>query len=120
MRVVVDLTAGASVVSLLDAEDFADFRVEVHGSDVGSAGGPAVGSAAGSARLADALTSPAVGWTASDGEHAFILIEALRRLSPLGGIATWETDLERMIVYAERGGWLDSTGTAIRAHVVLV
>lgn len=51
-----------------------------------------------------------------DGAHAWIAPETLRRLSPMGADAAWQTGFAAMLDFARSRGWVDAEG-AIRAHV---
>ena len=71
--------------------------------------------AADAARLGAVLADRAVGRT--EGDDAFIEVDALRRLAAGRVGAGWETDFTAMLEYAGTKGWLDASGTAIQAHV---
>ena len=99
MYVLVDL--GADAVSLEEADDFSRFNVEVRGGvDKGAV---------------DLLLGNH-GRVASF-EHAYIEADALRSLAGAGVDEDWLSSLRGMVEYAGREGWLDETGTAIRAHI---
>lgn len=108
MIVRVDLAAGApAVVVLVDADDTGRFHVEVRGGDA-------------AAVLDTALRKAGVGWSADEG-HAFVLVDAVRRLAAEAGAASakWDEGLSGMLAYAASKGWLAPDGDAIRAHVQL-
>lgn len=51
-----------------------------------------------------------------DGHHVWLDIEGLR----VAGRPTdqeWDTNFRSMIAYAASKGWIDSTGTHVRAHI---
>jgi hypothetical protein len=54
----------------------------------------------------------------ADGEHIWLDIDALRaELGRIGLDGQPLAEFEGMISYAERAGWVDSDGTAVRAHI---
>jgi hypothetical protein len=67
-------------------------------------------------RLEEALGE--LGWTA-DESHAFLRIDGVRTLAERADDRAWNTQFDGMVAYATEKGWLDPTGTAIRAHVEL-
>lgn len=52
-----------------------------------------------------------------DGEHAWLDIARLRGLSPLADDPEWASGFDGVITYAGSKGWLDETGSRVRAHV---
>lgn len=56
-----------------------------------------------------------LGWI--DGEHAWLDIAQLRALSPLADDPEWNTGFDATMAYAASKGWLDETGTNVRAHL---
>jgi hypothetical protein len=103
VRVLVDLSAGSAAVSLADAGDFSDLRVDVIGTaDID--------------RLDAALRNSEVGQI--DGEDAVVFVDALRRLPAERG-AGWEDGLAGLISSAGEAGRIEDDGGAIRAHVVV-
>jgi hypothetical protein len=93
--VVVDGAAGG--VTLAEAENLKALSVELRHCDAASAQLGEVG------RI--------------DGEHAWLDIARLRALSPLAGDAEWNRGFDATIAYAAGKGWLDPTGTKVRAHL---
>jgi len=87
--------------SLLEPEDCTRFHVDV----VDPVGGDEVLGLLGT-------------WSAGgDGSHVWIRIEALR-VAVAGRVGpTWESDFAGMVSYAASKGWLDESGSAIRAHL---
>jgi hypothetical protein len=60
----------------------------------------------------------ALGRLDSDGEHIWLDIDVLRgELAGIGLHGQPLAEFEGMISYAERAGWVDSDGTAVRAHI---
>lgn len=53
-----------------------------------------------------------------DDDHIWIDISCLRDLGGLGRDAKWHRQFDEMITYAASHGWIDSTGSAVRAHIV--
>jgi hypothetical protein len=99
MYVLVDLSEER--LTLAEPSDFGRFHVEVTGGfDEGAV---------------DLLLGND-GRLASVGE-AFISIAALRVLAADAVDEPWEQGLVAMVDYAAGKGWLDDTGTSIRAHV---
>jgi hypothetical protein len=52
-----------------------------------------------------------------DGDDVWVQIEAVRGLAAGRVGAGWESDFAAMLAFARDKGWLDPSGTAIRAHV---
>ncbi len=52
-----------------------------------------------------------------DGDHVWLDIDGLRALSPLAGDPEWVTGFDSVMKYAETKGWIDDTGSRVRAHV---
>ena len=52
-----------------------------------------------------------------DGDDAWVQVDAVRRMAAGRVGATWESDFTAMVAFARDKGWLDPSGTAIRAHV---
>ena len=50
-------------------------------------------------------------------DHAWIDISALRAASGRSSDSDWSSGFEAMIAYAASKGWVDETGTAVRAHI---
>jgi hypothetical protein len=67
-------------------------------------------------RLGEALGE--LGWMA-DESHAFLRIDGVLALAERADDRTWNAQFDGMVAYATEKGWLDPTGTAIRAHVDL-
>jgi hypothetical protein len=104
MFVQVDITQMPPVVTLEVPDDTRHFQLTVLGGravDHGLVYGALVDAAAG--RL--------------DGEHAWIAVDAVRRMAAGRTGSTWEANFEAMLEYASTKGWLDDTGATIRAHV---
>lgn len=71
------------------------------------------------AALGDAVRAAELGRT-EPGEtgHVFVDIERLRSLARSGAtLDDWDERFDAMIAYAERKGWLNDSGSAVRAHV---
>jgi hypothetical protein len=100
--VIVSVDLGASSVALEEPSDCARFHV--------AATGPTD-----TARLGDVLLEHAVGRT--EGDDAFIAVDALRRLAAGRVGDGWKGDFAGMLEYARTKGWLDPSGTEIQAHV---
>jgi hypothetical protein len=98
----VDLTTTPAEVRLDEPDDCKRFHVAARG-------------AAQAASLADALAANAMGRT--DGDDAFIEIEALRGLAAGRVSDAWQADFAAMIEFARTKGWLDASERAIQAHV---
>jgi len=52
-----------------------------------------------------------------DGEHVWLDIPLLKALSPLADDAEWAEGFDGVMKYAESKGWIDETGTRVRAHI---
>ena len=49
--------------------------------------------------------------------HAWIDVELLRAASGKADDAVWSAEFDGMVAYAASKGWLDESGTALRAHL---
>ena len=102
MYVQVDLRVRPPVVSLEEPEDTKRFHLAVvGGKDGGLVFGALVDAAAG--RLED--------------DDAVIAVDAVRRMAAGRVPPEWDRELETMLEFARSKGWLDETGSTIRAHV---
>lgn len=102
MYVQLDLRAEPPVVTLEEPEDTKAFHLAVvGGKDLGRVFGALVDAAAG--RL-------------EDGD-AQIVVDAVRRMAAGRVPPGWDEELEAMLDFARSKGWLDETGSTIRAHV---
>ena len=105
MYVQVDLRVQPPAVSLEEPDDTTRFRLEVvGGEDRGRVFGALVDAAAG--RL--------------EGEDACIAVDAVRRLAAGRVGPDWPRDFAAMLDHAAAKGWLDETGSTIRANIELV
>jgi hypothetical protein len=86
-------------IQLQDAANLQALSVELRGSDRAAA--------------AAALT----GLGRLDGEHAWLDIAALRARSPLTHDPAWCDGFDGAMAYARSKGWIDETGTHVRAHL---
>jgi hypothetical protein len=66
-------------------------------------------------RLGEVLAAAAAGRT--EGDNAFVAVDAVRRLAAPFVDDTWDADFSAMLDYARTKGWLDAAGAAIQAHV---
>lgn len=102
MFVQVDLRPDPPVVTLEEPDDTKRFHLcVVGGKDLGLVYGALVDAAAG--RL--------------DGDDAEIAVDAVRRMAAGRVSSAWDDDLDAMLDFARSKGWLDETGSTIRAHV---
>jgi hypothetical protein len=103
MFVQVDTTQMPPVVTLEEPDDTKAFHLAVvgGGGDHGLVYGALVDAAAG--RL--------------DGEHAWIAVDAVRRMAAGRTGPGWNADFDAMLDDASNKGWVDETGATIRAHV---
>jgi hypothetical protein len=98
----VDLRQHPPVVTLEEPDATTAFHVAViGGTDWGLVFGALVDAAAG--RL--------------EGEHAFITIDAVRRMAKGRVPVGWDERFVEMLEYARTKGWIDEGGNAIQAHV---
>ena len=67
------------------------------------------------ARVFGALVNAAAGRL--EGDHAYVTIDALRRLAAGRVGADWDERFDAMLGYAQKMGWIDDTANTIRAHV---
>lgn len=103
MFVQVDATITPPRVTLEEPDDTTSFQLTVVGApgDHGLVYAALVDAAAG--RL--------------EGEHAWIAVDALRRMAAGRTGPGWDADFDAMLAYASNKGWLDETGATVRAHV---
>jgi hypothetical protein len=52
-----------------------------------------------------------------EGEHAWLDIAQLRALSPLAEDQEWNEGFEATMAYADSKGWVNDSGTEVRAHL---
>ncbi|MGC7094519.1 hypothetical protein ACPZ19_07645 [Amycolatopsis lurida] len=86
---------------LADPDDCTRFHVEVSTED----------------RLRDVLAEHGLGRLDDGGEHIHVAIDALRKLADGRTEDDWSTRFDGMLSYAASKGWLDQTGTHVRAHI---
>jgi hypothetical protein len=97
--VIVDLFEQRAEVRQLD--DFSQFYVRV-AQDVKD--------------IERAIQRSGAGWGVSDDE-VFVDIDWLRKASGKADLADWNAGLDAMLTIADSFGWLDESGTGIRAHI---
>lgn len=56
------------------------------------------------------------GSSAPESDHVYVSVDAVRRLAG-GGDTEWEAGFATMLAYAGSKGWLDTSGTSIKAHI---
>jgi hypothetical protein len=98
----VDLTTTRLDVRLDEPDDCRRFHVAAHGD-------------ADPDRLGRVLADHGSGRL--DGDDVWVQVEAVRRLAAGRVGAGWESDFAAMLEFARSKGWIDASGTAIRAHV---
>jgi len=107
MEVHVDLTASKPKVALLEPNDMKAFSVIVTG-------------AGDDAEVAHALAVNGAGQLEPAGDgHVWVDAGEVRRLALLAvtDVNAWNRDYEAMLSYAKSKGWLDETGTYVKAHI---
>lgn len=52
-----------------------------------------------------------------DGEHVWLDIDGLLRLSPLAADPEWKAGFDGVMAYAQTKGWIDDSGSRVRAHL---
>jgi hypothetical protein len=102
----VDLSAVPPSLTLEEPDDTTSFQVTVVG---GTTPGHDWG------MLFGALVHDAAGRL--EGEHAWIAVDAVRRMAQGRVGPEWDSRLDAMLAYARSKDWLDPNGNAIRAHV---
>ncbi len=112
MFICVDLTIHPPRVSLEEAADTKRFHVSVQGSaaPAGESGALVYG-----ALVYGALVDAAAGRL--EGEHAWIAVDAVRRLAGDQVGPSWDSDLAAMIDYARSHDFYDAPGNTLRAQV---
>lgn len=90
-----------ATVTLVDPADFRGFHVAVAGGSTDDE------------RLATVLAPHGH----LDGEHAWITTEAVAALAGSAADDEWRSGFDGMVAYARDKGFLDDSGTAIRAHL---
>ena len=102
MFVQVDVRPERPVVTLEEPDDCAKFQLTVVGGrDL--------------ARVFGALVDAAAGRLEAD--HAYITIDAVRRLAAGRVADDWGERFDGMLGYAKSKGWIDDTGNLIQAHI---
>jgi hypothetical protein len=91
----------AGLVTLIDPSDFGGFHVEVAGGDVIDG------------RLETVLAPHG---RLQDGD-AWIAVDAVAALAGEAADDQWRAGFDGMVAYARDNGFLDASGTAIRAHL---
>lgn len=102
MYVEVDLGPQPPVVTLEEPDDCTRFHLAVVGGDD-------------LARVFGALVDAAAGRL--EGDHAWITIDAIRRMAAGRVGDDWDARFDGMLAYARTKGWVDDTGNLIRAHI---
>ncbi len=63
----------------------------------------------------------ASGAVASESDHVFVAVDAVRTWAMSGAAVddaeTWEAGFAKMLAYAGSKGWMDDKGSAIKAHI---
>jgi len=98
------LRISSKSVELVDPSDLSSFRA------VCPAG-------LGHGELVDIVRREELGEVLPAGGHLMVPLETLRRLAAGRVGPTWEQDLDEMIAYATRKGWLSEDGARVRAHL---
>lgn len=52
-----------------------------------------------------------------DGEHVWLDIPLLKALSPKAADLEWADGFDGVMAYAGSKGWIDETGSRVRAHI---
>jgi hypothetical protein len=99
--VIIHADLDAATVTLQDPEDFRGFHVAVAGGTVAD----------------DRLSGVLAPHGSLDGDHAWIRAEAVTDLAGETADASWRDGFAGMVAYARDKGFLDDSGTAIRAHL---
>lgn len=102
MFIQVDVAPERPVVTLEDPDDCTKFQLVV-------VGGPDL------ARVFGALVDAAAGRLEAD--HAYITIDAVRRLAAGRVADDWDERFAGMLAYAQSKGWIDDTANMIQAHI---
>ncbi|GAB2734236.1 hypothetical protein [Amycolatopsis magusensis] len=89
---------------LADPDDCTRFHVEVSADLAGD-------------RLRGLLAEHDLGKLDEDGDHLFVATGALRALAGDRVGDDWATRFDGMLSYAASKGWLDQSGTHVRAHI---
>jgi hypothetical protein len=102
MYVRVDVEPQPPVVTLEEPDDCTKFHLlVVGGQDL--------------ARVFGALVDAAAGRL--EGDHAYITIDAVRRMAAGRVGDDWNERFDGMLGYARGKGWIDDTGNMIQAHI---
>ena len=100
MYVRVDLASG--VVELAEPENFKQFHVAA------SRPGP-------DEEIADVLGDG--GRRCDDPSHVYVAIDLVRRLAAAQVAADWDSGFDKMLGFAQKMGWIDPSGSFIKAHI---
>ncbi len=57
------------------------------------------------------------GEAASQDDHVFVKIDAVRTLAGDAATAAWESGFAKMLEFADSNGWLNDAGDAVKAHI---
>lgn len=57
------------------------------------------------------------GAPADGSDHVWVSVAAVRRWAAGRVGPDWESDFSKMLEYADSNGWLDDTGSLMRAHI---
>jgi len=99
--VIIHADLDTAIVTLVDPADFRGFHVAVAGGSTDDE------------RLAAVLAPHG----RLDGEHAWISTDAVAALAGPVADDEWQAGFGGMVAYARDKGFLDESGTAIRAHL---
>jgi len=99
--VIIHADLDAATLTLVDAADFRGFHVAVTGGDVGD----------------ERLVAVLAPHGRLDGDHAWIDVDAVTALAGDAADDDWRAGFDGMVAYARDKGFLDVSGTAIRAHL---
>lgn len=67
--------------------------------------------------LAEIVREEDLGEVLPGGGHLLIPVDTVRRMAAGRVGPEWETNLDGMLAYAARKGWLSDDGTRVRAHL---
>jgi hypothetical protein len=99
--VIIHADLDAATVTLVDPGDFRGFHVAVAGGSTED----------------DRLAAVLAPHGRLDGEHFWIATDAVVALAGRADDDDWQAGFDGMVTYAREKGFLDDSGTAIRAHL---
>jgi hypothetical protein len=68
-------------------------------------------------QLPDLVAAAGIGELDPDGNHVRVDVQAVRAMAAGRVSPDWDGDFTAMLTYARSKGWLDASGSRVRAHI---